>query len=98
MRAWIAGLLAACLVLVLPACWASWLTDTVVESDGGECEPRIEEEPEHRAHCKLRAIPRIPAAPQQATDRVSVPSGAPALLASIAPKSHPSRFSVRRQQ
>lgn len=100
---WIDPLVVLILVFILPGCWSgaavangTSLSSTTTE-EGGE----KREDPSEVQVVRVRARPPVPPPPAvvvSAPKQEPVMRPAPTLLASVAPKPHPSRFSVRRLQ
>jgi hypothetical protein len=99
-------LIAAFLVFILPACWSGALARSFLEqgtapSSSNTNEEHEEREPQEELQAARRSVrpPRpTPAKIATAPQQKPLTYQSSTLLASVAPKSHPSRFSVRRQQ
>jgi ABC-type uncharacterized transport system auxiliary subunit len=95
-------LVALFLIFVLAGCWsgAPVENDTAFSSspteEGGE--KHGHETEVHVARPRARLLEPPPAAVVTAPKQKPITCQAPTLLASVAPKPHPSRLSVRRQQ
>jgi len=109
-RRWIDLLVAAFLIVLVPGCWAWALLENGAFSssddpdaqdedgeDGEDGDPR-ELQGEAQGHTGARALEPPPAEVATAPRQRPVTHRASTLLASVAPKSHPLRLSVRRQQ
>ncbi len=102
--AWISGVIALFLVLVLPACWYGALSRANIAgrtapSSSNNNEER--EEHEERKEDELTAFGSPPSPPPLAArtfeaTRVALVSNSPTVKTSVAPKLHVSQFSVRR--
>lgn len=92
------------LVLVLPACWYGALSRAWIErSQGPSSANSNEEREEHQERDEHRVVglgtpppPRPRPRPRSSVRLASVSRAAPAIVASVAPRLHPSVFSVRR--
>jgi hypothetical protein len=99
-------LIAAFLVFILPACWSGALAQAFLESrtapsSSNSNEEHEEREPEEELQAARRSVrpPRpTPAELTTAPQQKSATYQSSALLASVGPKAHPARLSVRRQQ
>lgn len=102
--AWISGVIALFLVLMLPACWygalsRAYVAGTSAPSSSNNNEER--EEHEERKEEELTAFASPPPPPETAarsfeTTRVALVLLNPTVKTSVAPKLHVSQFSVRR--
>jgi len=106
-RGWIGPLVALLLTFILPVCWAGVLAGTLEtetetapsSSTTDEESEKYELEDEIQIVRTLMRLPRPPSAAAATTPKQKpVAHRASTLLASVAPKSHPLRLSVRRQQ
>src|SRR5688572_29472281 len=103
-QSWLGLLLTLFMVLVLPSCWYGTLQRAIVASDipanGNEEERDEHEQEQHKEEVDRRTSPPPQTAPAPIAHPPITSAAAPsrAVVASVAPPVHPSRFSVRRQQ
>lgn len=105
-RGWIGPLVALLLIVIVPVCWAGVLAGTLEtetetapsSSTTDEESEKYELEDEFQIVRTLMRLPRPPSAAATTPKQKPVAHRASTLLASVAPKSHPLRLSVRRQQ
>lgn len=107
-RRWIDPLVAVLLILVLSGCWSAVMSASPLDNSSDPVpsppdEEREKQESESEGEAQVVRVRVRPPEPPQAAVATApkqkpVTYPASTRLASVAPKSHPSRFSVRRLQ
>ena len=104
-RRWFDPLIALILIFILPGCWSGVLAGPLENETAPFSSTTDEESEKHKLEneaslARSRVRPPEPPSGAVATapKQKPVTHQASTLLASVAPKSHPSRFSVRRLQ
>lgn len=105
-RRWIGPLVVLLLIFIVPGCWAGALAGTLETETAPLSSTTDEESKKYELEDEIPIVrTRVrPPSPPSAAAVATIPRQKPVthrtstLLASVAPKSHPSRFSVRRLQ